>query len=68
MIPVSGILWKSRGRWSCHSRAVGMCDNPITPRCAEKASHRMKIKKISAMNEIIDPMEEITFHLVYASG
>lgn len=45
-----------------------MCDIPMTPRWEEKASQRIKIKKIRAINEIIEPIDEITFHLVYASG
>lgn len=41
-----------------------MWESPITPRWAEKASHRMKIKKIRAINESIDPIDDTTFHFV----
>ena len=61
---VSGILWKSGGSLSCHSKEVGIWDSPITPRCAENASHRIKMKNKRATNETIEPIEEITFHLV----
>lgn len=65
---VSGLLWKSRGRRSCHSSDVGWLLAEITPRCAVKASHKIKMNRRRAIKEIIDPMEEITFHLVIASG
>jgi len=64
----SGILWKSGGVKSCHSSEVERCDETIIGRCATKASHRMKINKSRAMNEIIDPIDDTTFHFVKASG
>lgn len=66
--PVSGWLWKSKGRDSCHSKEVGIWDEEITPRCDEKASHSKKIKNRRATNETIEPILDTTFHFVYASG
>jgi len=40
----------------------------ITVRCLAKASHKMKIKSISAVNDRRDPIDEITFHFIKASG
>lgn len=68
IIEVSGGLWKSNGRVSCHSIADGWWCDEITFRCATNLSHRMKMKRRRAIKEIIDPREEITFHLVNASG
>lgn len=68
MIPVSGRLWKSSGRESCHSMNVGWWVDERTARCATRASHKIKINMITATIEIIDPIEETMFHLVYASG
>lgn len=33
-------------------------------RLAEKASHKININSITAINEIVDPIEETTFHVV----
>ena len=66
--PVSSALWKSSGRVYCHSREDDIWGLAITPRWAEKASHRRKINRIKARNETIDPTEDTTFHLVIASG
>jgi len=38
------------------------------PREEDKDSHMIHMNKITEMNEIIDPKEEITFHMVNASG
>lgn len=40
----------------------------ITVRCAAKASQIITMNIIKAMNEIIAPIDEITFHLIMASG
>jgi len=66
--PVSLRLWKSRGRMSLHSIAVGMCGLATTLRCEAKASHKMKINSINAVNDSNDPIDEITFHFIKASG
>jgi hypothetical protein len=53
---------------SCHSIADGMCILANTLRCDENASHKMKINNIKAVNDNSDPIEEITFHFIKASG
>lgn len=65
---VSGWLWKPNGRVSCHSREVGEWLEATIPRWDTRASHKIKMKKSNATNEIIDPILDRTFHLVYASG
>jgi hypothetical protein len=45
-----------------------MCGLEITVRCDANASQIIKINIISATNDIRDPMEEIVFHFVNASG
>jgi hypothetical protein len=66
--PVSLRLWKSRGRISLHSIAVGMWGLAITLRCAAKASHRITMNIRRDTNAIIAPTEDSTFHTVIASG
>ena len=61
---VSGWLWKSRGRMSCHSMDVGICPEEISPRCDANASHKRKIKKRRATKETIEPILDTTFHFV----
>lgn len=39
-----------------------------TGRCEAKASQIMKINIISAVNDSRDPIDEITFHFMNASG
>jgi hypothetical protein len=45
-----------------------MCGLAITLRCEAKASHKMKMNSISAVKDNRDPIEEITFHFINASG
>jgi len=40
----------------------------IIPRWAANASHKIKMKNTRATNEIIEPILDRTFHLVYVSG
>lgn len=40
----------------------------MTGRWAVNASHKIKINSKRATNLIIEPIEDITFHLVNASG
>jgi len=68
IIPVSLRLWKSKGKLSLHSIADGIWGLEITVRCEAKASHKMKINNISAVNDNSDPIDEITFHFIKASG
>lgn len=46
----------------------GMYGAEITDRWAANASQRTAINISKAVNEIIDPTEDNTFHLVMASG
>lgn len=54
--------------WSFHSidddRLIGV----MMARCEVNASHNKKINIIKAINEIIEPIEETTFHVVNESG
>jgi hypothetical protein len=68
MIPVSSRLWNPRGRTSYHSIDDGMCCLDRTGRWEANASHRIKINMIKAIKDSIDPMDEITFHFINASG
>lgn len=61
-------MWKSIGVKSFHSIDDARFMGVITARCEVNASHKMKMKKISATNEIIDPIDEMTFHVVKESG
>lgn len=40
----------------------------ITGRCAAKASHTIKMNIIRAVKDNMDPIDEITFHFMKASG
>lgn len=62
-------MWKSSGRVvSIHSIDVARCGLAITLRCAENASHKIKINSISATKDRSEPKDETTFHFVRASG
>lgn len=65
---VSGELWKSSGRRSCHSRDDDWCLAQMVLRWLVRASHTIKMNNKSATKEIIDPIDEITFHFIMASG
>jgi hypothetical protein len=45
-----------------------MCCLEITVRCDENASQMIKINISSAKNDRSDPMDEIIFHFIKASG
>jgi hypothetical protein len=68
IIPDSSRLWNPRGRSLCHSIDDGIWNLEITLRWEAKASHRMKIKNISAVNDRRDPIDDTTFHIINASG
>ena len=68
IIPVSSRLWNPSGRVSCHSIDDGMWSDEMTLRWEEKASHKIKIKNISAVKDRSDPIDETTFHIINASG
>lgn len=40
----------------------------VTFRLDENASHTMNIMRITAVKEIKDPIEDVRFQMVYASG
>jgi len=66
--PVSSRLWNPSGRELCHSIDDGMWYLDTTLRCVAKASHKIKMKNISAVNDSRDPIDETTFHIIKASG
>jgi hypothetical protein len=68
IIIVSGELWKSNGRRSCHSKEEAWWLADTVLRCLVKASHRIKMNNIKATKDIIDPIDEMTFHFIMASG
>ena len=68
IIPVSLRLWKSRGKMSLHSMAVGICGLAMIVRCVANASHIIKINIISLENDSSEPIEEIVFHFINVSG
>lgn len=47
---------------------MGICWLEIVVRWVTKVSHIMKINIIRAVNERRDPIDEITFHFINASG
>ena len=65
---VSDAPCKSKGRVYCHSKEEGRWGDLITPRWDLNASHNKKMNKIRPVNEIIEPIDDTTFHLVIASG
>jgi hypothetical protein len=66
--PVSSRLWNPRGNSLCHSIDDGIWNLEITLRCEAKASHKMKIKNMRAVNDSKEPIEDTTFHIIKASG
>jgi hypothetical protein len=48
--------------------AEGIWGLAITARWEANASHKMKIKSNKAVNDRSDPIDEITFHFMKASG
>lgn len=68
IFPTSSRLWNPRGRVFCHSILVGMWELVMIGRCDAIASQIIKINIIRAVNDNIDPMDEITFHFMNASG
>ena len=61
-------LWSAGGKLCSHSREVGKKREKSTGRALTKASHTIIMKPRTAINEIVDPIDETTFHGVYASG
>ena len=57
-------LWLLGGYLCCHSIEVNKKGVNITVRLAEKASQIIRINPITAIREMVDPIVEITFHVV----
>jgi len=58
----------STGDGFIHSIDEGMFPKKIHPRLEESDSHIIHMNIITEMKEINEPTEEITFHIVKASG
>ena len=50
------------------SISLGMFGSKITVRWVDNLSHRIKMNSSRAINDIIDPLDETTFHFVNLSG
>lgn len=61
-------MWYGGGHPCSHSRLVEVSSTVETSRLDANASQIMKIISITAVSEIKDPMDEMVFHVVYASG
>lgn len=61
-------MWSSGGSACTHSIEDSWYDENKAGRLLIILSQRIKIIKTTATSEIIEPMEEIMFHDVYASG
>lgn len=61
-------MWYGGGQPCNHSTLVVVSSTVITFRFEENASQIMNIIIITAIREIRDPIDEIEFHRVYASG
>lgn len=64
----SSNVWYGGGHPCSHSRLVEVNSTVDTSRLDANASQIMKIISITAVSEIKDPMDEMVFHIVYASG
>lgn len=61
-------MWSSGGRAWIHSIEDLWYDENKAGRPAMNLSHTIKIMNTTEIKEIIDPIEEIVFQAVYASG
>lgn len=50
------------------SISLGMFGSKITVRWADNLSHKIKMNRSRATNDIIDPLDDTTFHFVNLSG
>lgn len=64
----SFLAWWLCGKISCHSRLDERLKVKTTGRWENKASQIRKMKNSRDTKETTDPIEEITFHNMYASG
>lgn len=68
MIGNSSYLWSEGGVFWFHSIAVFKCDENKIWRWEDNLSQIINIKYNTLVKEIIDPIDEITFHVKNASG
>ena len=61
-------VWYGGGHPFSHSRFVVVRSTVKTSRLDANASQIIKIISITAVSEINEPIDEIVFHIVYASG
>ena len=64
----SSNVWYGGGQPWIHSMLVVVISTNDTSRLEAKASQIMKIISITAVSEMKEPIDEIMFHVVYASG
>lgn len=64
----SSNVWYGGGHPFSHSRFVVVRSTVRTSRLDANASQMMKIISMTAVSEINEPIDEIVFHIVYASG
>jgi len=57
-------VWSAGGRLCCHSIEVGRKRENITGRPEIRASQTIRTNPITAIREIVDPIEDTTFHVV----
>ena len=61
-------MWYGGGHPFDHSRFVVVRSTVRTSHLDATASQIMKIISITAVREMNEPMDEMVFHVVYASG
>lgn len=64
----SSNVWYGGGHPCNHSMLVVVSSTVATSRLEANASQIMKIINITAVSEMNEPIEEMVFHVVYASG
>ena len=64
----SSNVWYGGGQPWSHSRLTGVSSISMTSRFEAKASQIMKTITITAVREMKEPIDEMVFHSVYASG
>lgn len=58
------LVWLIGGSWCPHSIDVGIWEEKRTTRFEISLSHKMKMKKMTASIDNVEPREEMTFHEV----
>lgn len=61
-------MWYGGGHPFSHSKLVVVSSTVRTSRLDANASQIIKIISITAVREINEPIDEMVFHIVYASG